>query len=312
MVGKMVDVLIVGGGITTHTAAIYSSRASLNTLILSALELDQLSLTTLVENFPGFPEGVMGPKLIQDSKAQAQKFGAKYEMGKVNAIKKIKDGFEVSTEDKKKYQSKTVILATGASAITLDVPGKDKYFGKGISVCAVCDAALFRGKETTVIGGGDAAMEDALALTKFATKVTIVHRRKEFRASKIMINRVLKNKKIKVVWDSTLQEVLGDGKFVTGIKVKNVNTGKVQEIKCQGMFFAIGHKPNTDFLKKFVKLDKRGFIETNNKRETSVPGVYAAGDVQDPIFKQAITSAGAGCEASLSAEKYVEHFEGNN
>ena len=305
MAKKMVDVLIIGGGIATHTAALYASRASLNTLILSAPELDQLSLTTLVENYTGFPEGIMGPKLIRDSKAQAEKFGAKYEMGKVDSFKKIKGGFEVGVGSEK-YQSKTVIIATGASAITLNIPGKKEYFGKGVSTCAVCDAALYREKTVVVIGGGDSAMEESLALSKFADKVTILHRREEFRASKIMQDRVFKNKKIKVMLNTEFIEVLGDGKFVTGGKIKNSKTGKTQEIKCHGVFFAIGHKPNTDFLVKSIKLNKIGFILTNNRQETNIPGVFAAGDVQDPIFKQAITSAGAGCQAALSAEWFIE------
>jgi len=301
----MVDVLIIGGGIATHTAALYASRASLNTLILSAPELDQLSLTTVVENYPGFPEGIMGPKLVRDAKTQAQKFGAEYKMGKADSFKKIKGGFEIGVGTEK-YQTKTVIIATGASAITLDVPGKKDYFGKGVSTCAVCDAALYRGKIVLVIGGGDSAMEESLALAKFADKVTILHRRDTFRASKIMQDRVLKNKKVKVLWNTELTEVLGDGKFVKGAKIKNNKTNKTEELQCHGVFFAIGHKPNTGFLGKNIKLDKIGFIQTNKRQETNMKGVFAAGDVQDPIFKQAITSAGAACMAALSAEWFIE------
>ncbi len=308
MAKKVVDVLIVGGGISAHTAAIYSSRASLNTVVVSEYELDQLSLTTLVENFPGFPEGVMGPELIKNCQKQAEKFGAKYVKERVELIKKVKGGFNIQAGNKD-YQAKTVIIATGARAKTLDVPGKDKYFGKGVAVCATCDAALYRGKIAAVIGGGDAAMEDALALAKFAKQVIVVHRRGEFRASKIMVDRVLKDKKIKVVWNSSLNEIMGD-KFVSGIKVEDVNSKKLSEIKLQGVFFAIGHVPNTEFVKKFIKLDKKGYILASRKRETSVPGVFAAGDVQDTqLFWQAITAAASGCEAALSAEKYINNMK---
>jgi len=303
MVKKMVDVLIVGGGISAHTAAIYAARAALNTIVISEYELDQLSLTTTVENFPGFPEGVLGPTLIQNCQKQAEKFGANYIKERVKEIKKVKSGFEVVGD--KKYNAKTVIIATGARAKTLDVPGKDKYFGKGDAVCATCDAALYKGKIAAVIGGGDAAMEDALALSKFAKQVYIVHRRKEFRASKIMVDRVMKDKKVKVVWESNLKEIKGN-QFVESMIVEDVNSGKDKEIKLNGVFFAIGHIPNTEFVKKLVKLDKKGYIIASRKRETSVPGIFAAGDVQDTqLFWQAITAAGSGCEAALSAEKYL-------
>ena len=307
MAKKGVDLLIIGGGIAANTAALYASRAALNTLVLQGTDLDQLSLTSVVENFTGFPEGILGPKLIQDSRAQAQKFGAKYEFEKVKEIKKTKLGFDVITESKKKYSAKSVIISTGAKSRTLDVPGKDKYFGKGISTCATCDAALYKNKIAAVIGGGDSAMEDALALSKFATKVIVVHRRDKFRASQIMIDRVLKNKKVKIIWNSELKEVKGK-QFVEGMVIGDVNTKKTTEIKLQGVFFAIGHTPNTEFVKKLIKLDKKGYILTDDKRKTSVEGLFAAGDVQDTqLFWQAVTAAGSGCEAALSAQKYIEN-----
>jgi len=307
MVKKMVDVLIIGGGISAHTSAIYAARATLDTLVVSEYELDQLSTTTLVENFPGFPEGVMGPELIKNCKKQAEKFGAKYVRERVKEIKKIKGGFEVKAD--KTYSAKTVIIATGARAKTLNVPGKDKYFGKGVAVCATCDAALYRGKIAAIIGGGDAAMEDALALSKFAKQVIIVHRRGEFRASKIMVDRIKKDKKIKVVWNSGLKEIKGN-QFVSSMVVEDVKTGKETELKLNGVFFAIGHVPNTEFVKKLVKLDKKGYILASRKRETSVSGIFAAGDVQDTqLFWQAITAAGSGCEAALSAQKYTQNLK---
>ena len=300
------NVVIIGGGIAAHTAALYLARANMKPFIISGPELDQLSLTTLVENYPGFPKGIMGPKLIQDCKEQAKKFGARYEEGLVDSFKKNKGFFELGV-GKKKYKAKSVIICTGASARRLKIPGENKYFGRGVSTCAVCDAALYGGKEVVVVGGGDTAMEESLALYKFAKKVTIVHRRDKLRASKIMQDRVFAKKdKIKIIWDSAVEEVIGDGKFVKDVKVKNLKTGKASELKADGMFLAIGHLPNTKFLKGKVKLDKLGYIVTDKFSRTNVKGVYAAGDCQDPVFKQAVTSAGTGCMAALKAEKHVE------
>ena len=303
------DVIIIGGGIASHTAAIYTARASLNTLVISGKGIDQLSQTTTVENFPGFPEGVLGPDLVSNSKKQAKKFGAEYIGDDVTKVKKIKEGFEVSA-GKETHKSRTIIICTGASARKLGIPGEDKYFGKGVSTCAVCDAALYKDKTATVIGGGDSAMEEALALYKFAKKTHIIHRRDELRASKIMQDRVLKLKgKIEMVWDTIPTEVIGDGKFVTSVKTKNVKTNKESEIKCDGMFLAIGHIPNTEIFKKLIKLDNHGYIITDKHAKTNVEGIYAAGDVQDPVFRQAITSAGAGCMASIQAERYIEKLK---
>ncbi len=299
------NVIIIGGGIAAHTAALYNARADLSPLVISAPELDQLSLTTVVENYPGFPDGIMGPELIKNCKAQAEKFGAKYILGKVDSFRVKKGYFEIGVGNDK-YESLTVIISTGAAARTLNVPGKEKYFGKGVSTCAVCDAALYRNKEAIVIGGGDSAMEESLALSKFATKVTIIHRRNKFRASKIMQERVFALKdKIKIEWNSELVEILGDGKFVTGAKIRDSKTGKEKKIKCNGVFFAIGHDPATKVFSNEIKVDKLGFIKTDKLQHTSIPGVFAAGDCQDSRFKQAITSAGTGCAAALEAEKYI-------
>ncbi len=305
----MHDVIIIGGGIAAHTAAIYNSRANLDVLVISAdTPLDQLTMTNLVENYPGFSKGIMGPGLIVECKKQAQRFGAKYKSGFVKSIKKVNKNFQVSTGEKE-YSSRAVIISTGASPRKLKIPGEDKYFGKGVSTCATCDAALFKDKSAVVIGGGDSAMEYALILTKFTDKVTIVHRRKELRASKIMQDRVVKLKnKINIVWDSVATEILGDGNFVKGIKVKNVKTNKETKINCEGMFLAIGHTPNTEPFKSIVKLDKLGYIKADPSMNTNVKGIFVAGDCQDTKYWQAVTAAGTGCIAALEAERYISNF----
>lgn len=303
------DVVIIGGGIAANTAALYTARANMKPLVISGPDLDQLSLTTTVENFPGFPDGILGPDLIRNSKKQAKKFGAKYIEAFVTSFDVKKKLFEVGVKNKK-YTARTVIISTGASARKMGIPGEDKYFGRGVSTCAICDAALYRDKVTVVVGGGDSAMEEALALYKFAKKVIIIHRKDSFKASKIMQERALKLKdKISVVWDTIVNEVLGDGKFVTGVKVKNIKTNKISEIKCDGVFLAIGHIPNTKMLNGKIKLDEQGYVVTDKRSRTNVEGVYAAGDVQDPIFKQAITSAGTGCQAAIEAERYIENLK---
>lgn len=299
------DLIIIGGGIAAHTAALYASRASLKPLVLSGsrAELDQLSLTGVVENYPGFPEGVKGPKLIEDCKKQAQKFGAEYIYDKIKSIKKNKSGFEITGN--KKYTAKAVIISTGASPRRLGIKGEKEYWGKGVSACATCDAPLYKNKTAVVIGGGDSAMEESLALIKFTKKVYLIHRRDKFRASKIMQSRVMKQKgKIEIIFDTEAVEVLGD-KLVTSLKVKNRKTGKEKKIKTDGVFYAIGHIPNTSMVKGVVKLDKMGYITTDKFGKTNVDGLYAAGDVQDPVFKQAITSAGTGCMAALNSEKFI-------
>ncbi len=297
------EIIIIGGGMGALTAALYTARASLKPLVISGRGLDQLSLTSEVENYPGFIHGIMGPELVKNAKEQAKHFGAEFIGEDAAGIKAVNGGFEVTTQ-KNKFFGRTIIIATGASARKLGIPGEEKFFGKGVSTCAVCDAALFQGKEVIVVGGGDSAMEESLALYKFAKKVTIIHRKNEFRASQIMQDRVLKLKdKISVIWDSDVIEVLGD-KFVKGVKVRNLKSGKVSNLACDGMFLAIGHVPNTSFLKGFLDLDERGHIKVQGVR-TSVRGVFAAGDVMDPRYRQAVTSAGTGCMAALEAEWFV-------
>ncbi len=307
----MENVIILGTGCAGATAAIYTARAGLKPTLYEGEEPGgQLTLTTLVENFPGFPEGVQGPELVEMMKKQAIKFGGTFKYGKATEIKKIKEGFEVTIDNKDKVQTKTVIVATGASARWMDIPSEKAYKGKGVSTCATCDAFFYKGKdEVLVIGGGDSACEEALTLAKFAKHVTIVHRRNEFRASKIMQERVLKHPNISVVWDTTIEEVIGDGKHVTSAKFKNINTNKTTEHKCNGIFLAIGHVPNTGFLKGLVDLDEKGFIKTDRRMATNVEGIWAAGDVQDHIYKQAITASGSGCQAAMEVEKFLESKE---
>jgi thioredoxin reductase (NADPH) len=307
MADKKRDVIIIGGGISAHTAGVYVARANYKPLVLSGTGLDQLSLTSDVENFPGFPDGILGPDLVKDAKKQAQKFGAEYVGEDVTSVKKVAGGFSVESK-KRMYRGRTVIICTGASARKLGIPGEDDFFGKGVSTCAVCDAPFFKDKEVVVVGGGDSAMEETLALYKFASKITLVHRKDSFRASNIMQDRVLSlQDKVNVVWNSTLTKVLGDT-FITGVVIKDLRSGKEKKLACGGMFLAIGHVPNTGFLNGLLELDEQGYIRVNGVH-TSEPGVYAAGDVMDHVYRQAITSAGTGCMAALEAEKYLEELQ---
>jgi len=306
----MKDIIIIGGGIAAYTAAIYNARSKLEVLVISAdLLLDQLSSTTLVENYPGFSKGIQGPDLVLECKKQAKRFGTKYESGFVKSIKQIKNNFEITTNNKK-YNSRAIIIATGASPKKLNIPGEEKYFGKGVSTCATCDAAIFKDKKVVIVGGGDTSIEYALILSKFAKSITIIHRRNEFRASKVMQEKIFKLKdKISVLWDSEIEEVIGDGSFVRGVTVNNLKTNKKRELKCDGMFLAIGRIPNTKFLKNNIKLDKSGYIKTNNSMETNIKGIFAAGDCQDAKYWQAIIAAGSGSIAALEAEKYVTNLD---
>ena len=302
----MEKVVILGTGIAGCTAAIYAARANLNPLIISGPEDGgQLTLTTDVENFPGFPDGVQGPALVEMCKKQAEKFGTRFKVDIASEFKKIKDGFELSLLGGEKIQTKTLIVATGASARWLGIPSEEKYKGRGVTTCATCDGAFFKGKEVVVIGGGDSAMEESQFLTKFATKVTVIHRKNEFRASKIMQDRFFKNPKCKVIWDSKVVEILGDGKKVTGVKLRNVKNGNFTEFKTDGVFLAIGHIPNTSIFKGILDMNELGYLTTGRFMNTNIPGVFAAGDVQDVRYRQAITAAGTGCQAALEAEKYL-------
>ena len=305
----MENVVILGSGIAGCTAAVYAARASLSPLVISGAEDGgQLMLTTYVENFPGFPGGVQGPVLVENCKKQAEKFGAKFKTDIVNEFIEVEDGFELVLMTGEKVKTKTLIIATGASARWLGLSSEEKYKGRGVTTCATCDGAFFKDKEVIVVGGGDSAMEEALFLTRFATKVTVVHRREELRASKIMQEKAQAHKKVNFIWDSVVEEVLGDGKIVTGVKLKNVKTNKISDFKCDGIFLAIGHVPNTKFLTK-IDLDKQGYIKTDKFMHTNVEGIFAAGDVQDTRFRQAITAAGSGCKAAMEVEKYLAEKE---
>ncbi len=302
----MEDVVILGTGIAGCTAAIYAARATMNPLLLSGPEEGgQLTLTTDVENYPGFPEGVQGPELVQLCRKQAERFGARFEVGIATACQKITEGFELAIHDGRTIKTRTLIVATGASARWLGIPSEEKYKGRGVTTCATCDAAFFKGQEVIVIGGGDSAMEEATFLTKFCTKVTVVHRRDTLRASKIMQERARKNPKISFIWNSEVAEILGDGKKVTGVTLRNVETGVVRNFPCEGVFLAVGHIPNTGIFKGLVDLDEQGYMKATPFMHTNIPGIFAAGDVQDIRFRQAITAAGSGCMAGMEAEKYL-------
>ncbi len=305
----MENVIILGTGIAGLTAAIYSARANLSPLVISGPEEGgQLTLTTDVENFPGFPEGIQGPELIAVCRKQAERFGARFKPDIVTGITQLLSGFELTLMSGETIQSKAVIIATGASARWLGIPSEEKYKGRGVTACAICDGAFFKGKEVIVIGGGDSAMEESLFLTKFATKVTVIHRRDSFRASKIMQERFFTNEKCSLIWNAEVAEVMGDGKKVNGVQLRDVNTNALTWFPCEGVFLAIGHVPNTAFLKGQVEMDDLGYLKTTDYVRTNVPGLFAAGDVQDRRFRQAITAAGSGCMAAMEVEKYLgEH-----
>lgn len=302
----MRNVVILGSGLAGLTAAIYTARANLSPLLVEGTQAGgQLSLTTEVENYPGFPKGIMGPQLIQDMRAQAARFGTEYLSGDVSAADLKRSPFTVTIEGEQTIETKTLIIATGASAIMLGVPGEARLMGHGVSTCATCDGYFFRGKELVVVGGGDSAMEESTFLTKFATRVSVVHRRDTLRASKIMQDRAFKNEKITFSWNSAVEEVLG-GSVVTGVRLRNVASGGTSELKTAGLFVAIGHTPNTGLFMGQVEMDAKGYILTKNGTHTNIPGVFAAGDVQDPKYRQAVTAAGSGCMAAIDAERFLE------
>lgn len=302
------DLIIIGSGPAGYTAALYASRANLNPLVIMGHEPGgQLTTTTDVENFPGFPDGVMGPDLMMKMKAQAERFGTQYLTSQVTDVDFSKRPFTITCESGEKFQAQTVIVSTGASAKYLGLPNEKQLIGKGVSACATCDGFFFRDKIVHVVGGGDTAMEEAMFLSKFASHVYILHRRDSFRASKPMQERVFDNPKIDVIWNSEVQEIIADDSGVTAIKVLNNQTNEVSERKTDGLFMGIGHTPNTSFLKGQIKLDDHGFIITAGKHpDTNVPGVYACGDVQDSYYRQAISAAGSGCEAAIRAERFLE------
>lgn len=306
MENKTEKVIIIGSGPAGLTAAIYAARANLDPLMIEGEEVGgQLMTTTDVENFPGFPEGIMGPELMLITRKQASRFNTRFVSKNVSKVDFSSRPFKVWVGDTL-YQSQSIIISTGASAKYLGLESEKRLLGHGVSACATCDGAFFRNQKVAVIGGGDTAMEEANFLTRFASKVYVIHRRSEFRASKIMADRVLNNPKIEVIWDSALTEVHGE-QTVTGITLKNLKTNVETKMDMEGVFIAIGHKPNTDIFKGQLKMNEAGYIITEGKSTyTSVEGVFAAGDVQDHVYRQAVTAAGTGCMAAIDSERWLE------
>lgn len=305
----MYKTVVVGTGPAGLTAAIYLARADMEPLVIEGPEPGgQLTLTSAVENYPGFPGGgVMGPELMDKMREQAKDFGAKFEHGRVKDVSFSERPFMLKVDSLGEIKAEAVIISTGASAKLLDVPGESENMGKGVSTCATCDGFFFRGKKVVVVGGGDSAMEEATFLTKFASEVTIIHRREELRASKIMQNRAKDNDKIKWKFNSEVKEVLAENGKVTGVKINNKKTGKDEVLDTDGMFVAIGHKPNTSFLKGHLKMDEKGYLDVKpGTTETNVDGVFACGDVQDYTYRQAVTAAGTGCMAAMDCQRFLE------
>lgn len=302
-------VLIIGSGPAGYTAAIYAARANLSpTLVTGAEPGGQLMITTDVENYPGYRDVVQGPWLMEEMKVQAEKVGTKIIHDFIAEVDFSKRPYICKGENGATYEAETVIISTGAQAKWLGLPSEEHYKGFGVSGCATCDGFFFRGKEVVVIGGGNTAVEDALFLTRFANKITLVHRRDQLRAEKIAQDRLFKNEKVKVIWDSTLEEILGSDnpRGVTGVRLKNVKTNEQQELQADGVFVAIGHKPSTSLFTDWLELDNEGYIVcAPGSVKTKIPGVFAAGDVQDKIYRQAVTAAGQGCMAALEAERFL-------
>jgi thioredoxin reductase (NADPH) len=304
------NVVVMGSGCAGHTAALYTARANLKPLVLEGHEPGgQLSLTTLVENFPGFPDGIQGPELIENMRRQASRFGAEYKLGHVTKADLSKRPFTLNV-GKDVIQTQTLIIASGASARWLGLPNEQALIGHGVSSCATCDGFFFTGKDIAVIGGGDSAMEEALFLTRFATKVSLIHRRDQFRASKIMLDRAQKNDKIKFITNTVVEDI-GEvsKKEVTHLKLRNIVTNQASDLPVSAMFLGIGHIPNAKMFDGQLEMDQDGYLKTTSYVFTKVPGVYACGDVQDRRYRQAITAAGSGCMAALEVEKFLEEHE---
>ena len=309
--GRTRDVVVIGSGPAGLTAAIYAARANLEPLVVEGMVEGgptggQLTLTTDVENYPGFPEGIMGPQLIVDMRAQAERFGTHFVTEDVTAVDLEHRPFTLTTASGKSITTNALIVATGAKPRRLEIPGEDELWGAGVSACATCDGFFFKDRHVVVVGGGDSAMEEATFLTKFAYKVTVVHRRGELRASKIMQERAFKNDRIEFVWNANVVEVLGQDGQVTGVRLEDTDTGELSELACEGMFLAIGHIPNTQLFDGVLDTDDDGYLLVDEPTtRTKVPGVFACGDVMDHIYRQAVTAAGTGCRAAIDAERWL-------
>jgi thioredoxin reductase (NADPH) len=303
----MRNVVIIGSGCAGLTAAIYAARANLNPLVIRGVEAGgQLSLTTLVENYPGFPKGVQGPDLVEMMQKQAAEFGAEFKEGNVTRADLSRQPFVVELGEER-IETRTLIIASGASAKLLGLDSERRLLGHGVSTCATCDGYFFRGRPIAVVGGGDTAAEEALFLTRYASEVSLIHRRDQLRASKIMQDRLRRNEKIKPIWNSVVTDILDVSKGeVTGVKLRNVQTGEENFRPSDGVFIGIGHSPNTALFRGLLEMDELGYLKTHNGTKTSVPGVFAAGDVQDRVYRQAVTAAGSGCMAAIDAERFLE------
>ena len=308
MADKSVDVLIIGSGPAGYTAAIYTSRAGLKTLLYKGDQPGgQLTITSDVENYPGYPDGVLGPQMMIDFENQASRFGAEIKSGMIKDVDFQADNLKATAEDGNVIETKTVIISTGASAKWLNLESEQRLNGKGVSACAVCDGFFFKNQVVAVVGGGDTAAEEALYLSKLTSEVHLIVRRDEMRASTIMQNRVMENKKINIHWNSEIKEVLGDD-AVTGIRIFNNISNEISNINLQGLFIAIGHKPNTDIFKDYLDMDENGYIKTiPGSSQTNIKGVFATGDAQDHIYRQAVTAAGSGCMGALDAERFISN-----
>jgi thioredoxin reductase (NADPH) len=302
----MRNIVIIGSGPAGLTAAIYAARANLSPLLIEGWQSGgQLTTTTEVENYPGFSKGIMGPELMKEMRGQAERFGTEFLTGDVSAVDLSQRPFRLTIDGEQTVEAEALILATGASALQIGLTNEHRLIGHGVSTCATCDGYFFRGQDLVVVGGGDSALEEATFLTKFARTVTVVHRRDKLRASKIMQDRAMKNEKISFAWNSVVEDILGQD-VVTGVRLKNIVTGTSTDLACAGVFVAIGHRPNTDLFKGQLAMDEKGYLLTSQGTATSVAGVFAAGDVQDTKYRQAITAAGSGCMAAIDAERFLE------
>ena len=308
---KHTKVLIIGSGPAGYTAAVYAARAMLKPVMVAGMEPGgQLTTTTDVENYPGFAEVIQGPWLMEQMKEQAEAVGTEMIQDHISSVNLKSKPFEAIGDGGQKYSADTIIISTGAQARWLNIDSEQKFRGFGVSACATCDGFFFKDKTVAVVGGGNAAVEEAMFLTKFASKVKLIHRRDSLRAEKLLQNKLMANKKIEIVWDSVVEEVIGDEnpKTVKGLKIKNLKTNKLDELKIDGLFIAIGHDPATHLFKDQLNMDKEGYLVTKaDSTETNIPGVFAAGDVKDKVFRQAVTAAGMGCMAALEAEKHLSH-----